>query len=312
MSSPPVDRILRETNLPTLVDVLAGLPPTDFQSLMLEVTKERAKGEKPGRILEQYRSNRFVQPSNVDPRTRLRFEQLAFEVASPQFEPIDLAPVCPLGATSSLSTVSQNNVVATVRNTEVVSDSTNCMALECALRRRELLRHGKPLERVRLCSAHRLTRAQTFSGPATFAHFQVFSLCTSGRDEGNSVFEFESLQEQISIYLRLLARMTALRTRLELTDFTESLGDELKERVMLPLVSQFPVEVRLAPERVSGRGYYDRICFQIIAQMPNGEELSVADGGFTSWTAQLLSNQKERLLISGIGAQRMCSLFEFR
>ena len=28
------------------------------------------------------------------------------------------------------------------------------------------------------------------------------------------------------------------------------------------------------------------------------------DGGFTTWTQQLLSNNKERLLISGLGTER--------
>jgi hypothetical protein len=35
----------------------------------------------------------------------------------------------------------------------------------------------------------------------------------------------------------------------------------------------------------------------------------LVDGGFTNWTQQLLSNQKERLLISGIGTERLCSVF---
>jgi hypothetical protein len=33
------------------------------------------------------------------------------------------------------------------------------------------------------------------------------------------------------------------------------------------------------------------------------------DGGFTTWTQLLLSNRKERLLISGLGTERLCSQF---
>lgn len=33
------------------------------------------------------------------------------------------------------------------------------------------------------------------------------------------------------------------------------------------------------------------------------------DGGFTTWTQQVLSNIKERLLISGLGIERLCSQF---
>jgi hypothetical protein len=44
-------------------------------------------------------------------------------------------------------------------------------------------------------------------------------------------------------------------------------------------------------------------CYQV-----NGEYLLV-DGGFSTWIQQLLSNQKERFLISGLGSERVCSVF---
>jgi hypothetical protein len=40
-----------------------------------------------------------------------------------------------------------------------------------------------------------------------------------------------------------------------------------------------------------------------------GTDYSIVDGGFTDWTQQLLSNRKERLLISGMGSERFVSLF---
>jgi hypothetical protein len=54
-------------------------------------------------------------------------------------EIIDLSPLPPLGTTSILTTVNQNNVVSTVRNVEVAADTTNLLALECAKQRQELL-----------------------------------------------------------------------------------------------------------------------------------------------------------------------------
>ena len=38
------------------------------------------------------------------------------------------------------------------------------------------------------------------------------------------------------------------------------------------------------------------------------DELFIADGGFTDWTAKLLNDAKERLLISGIGSERLIGL----
>jgi hypothetical protein len=40
-----------------------------------------------------------------------------------------------------------------------------------------------------------------------------------------------------------------------------------------------------------------------------GDEFPLVDGGFTTWTQQLLSNAKERLLISGLGTELLCSRF---
>ena len=40
-----------------------------------------------------------------------------------------------------------------------------------------------------------------------------------------------------------------------------------------------------------------------------GTEHELADGGFTNWTQKLLSDKKERLLISGMGTERIHALF---
>jgi hypothetical protein len=37
--------------------------------------------------------------------------------------------------------------------------------------------------------------------------------------------------------------------------------------------------------------------------------LELVDGGSVNWTQQFLSNAKERLVISGIGSERLCTKF---
>jgi len=72
--------------------------------------------------------------------------------------------------------VDQNWAVTTARNTEVVSDSTNALALECAVRRRALLRADpKSAEPVHLAASHRLLRARRYADPALASHFSVFA-----------------------------------------------------------------------------------------------------------------------------------------
>ena len=173
-----LERVVRQSGVADLLDLLSErLAPTDLQSLLIEVYRRRATRQAPADLLDQYRRNRFVQPSPMNPRAFLEVDRLAFSLASPPFEPIELSPLGPLGTTSVLTSVSQNVAVATARNTEVVSDSTNVLALECALRRRARSRvRSGASDRVRLCASHRLLRAQRFAGPNQFAHFRAFAL----------------------------------------------------------------------------------------------------------------------------------------
>src|SRR5258706_4065290 len=136
-----IDRIEREMGVPGLVTLLAErLTPTDLQSVMLEVYRQRARRQQPANLLADFESNRFVRPSTADPIRLLAWEQIAFAQLPAGFEALALSPVCPLGTNSAIALVDQNRVLSTIRNTAVVSDSTNVLALECALARTQLLR----------------------------------------------------------------------------------------------------------------------------------------------------------------------------
>lgn len=318
MAGEIVERILRESGSEELLEVLAErLAPTDLQSLLMEVYRRRAERQTPATLLEQYQRNRFVRPSPVPPPVLREFDRLAFALAAPAFEPIELGPVCPLGTSSVMADVDPRWSVATVRGTEVVSDATNVMALECAARRRGLLRSAAgTIERVRLCASHRLLRPQLVDRPGFFAHFQLFGLCTAGRDEGSYRFEIASLVEQIDFWLRLMAASGEIgcpmrEPRVALSDWTGGTHSEkLRVDLIEALAARFPgASLGFYPDRTMGRGYYEGVCFKIYARDPSGVEHELADGGFTPWTQRLLSNQKERLLISGIGTERVCTAF---
>jgi hypothetical protein len=47
--------------------------------------------------------------------------------------------------------------------------------------------------------------------------------------------------------------------------------------------------------------------FGIYVEDRTATEYFLVDGGFTNWTQQLLSDRKERLLISGLGSERFVS-----
>ena len=155
-----IERILRTAQVPDLLEVLTGrLSQSDLQSLLLEVYRNRARTLTPRHLLQQYEQNRFVQPAAVNPRQLLEFDRLAHSVLPSSFELLELSPVCPLGTNSVVAPVDQDNAVTTIRNTEVCSDSTNVLALECARRRRGSYRgKGHPEVDTKLCASHRLLR----------------------------------------------------------------------------------------------------------------------------------------------------------
>lgn len=310
-------RILQEAGVPELLEVLAErLSPTDLQSLLLEVYRQRAQRVTPANLMRQYEHNRFVQPAQVRPQQLLALEQFAFSLLPAGFEAVELSPVCPLGASSALSTVDQNWVVTTVRNTEVCADSTSVLALECARRRREAYRQrARPAEDTRLCASQRLLRAQVFEGPVSFAHFRLLSLCTAGRDRGAYGFEVKALLEHLRFYIKLLESAQAQgygleSVRVTLTAFNLAMFEALESGVLLPLAAEFPaVAFGFDQARESGRGYYAGAGLQVHARDLAGTEYFLVDGGFTDWTQRLLSNRKERLLTSGMGSERFLLCF---
>jgi len=203
-----VDRIEREAGVPGLASILAEkLDPTDLQSLLLEVYRMRAARRSPADVLLDHGRNRFVAPSPVTPARALEWELALLAELPPDFEAVTLSPVCPLGTSSVVAGVSQNWAVATSRNTEVVSDSSNVLALECALRRRKLLpEDGKSVAPVHLAASHRLLRTERFLRANSYAHFSTFVLCSAGRTRGGLEFELAQLKCHVAFYVRALRR----------------------------------------------------------------------------------------------------------
>ena len=300
-----LERVLRLVGLPDLVTHLVEtLSPTDLQTLLLALDSERAKHVTPARLLDQYQSSRFVKPAAVSAVRINHLEGLAFELVRGKFEALDLSPVCPLGSCSSLAPVSQNKVVSNSRNTEVVSDSTNVMALEAAVRRKRLMADGDRNGIVRLCSTHRLTRAQKFDSPGDLAHFRVFACITAGRDQGSRLFERSALAEHIGVYTSFVARLGFASPLVRVTDLSTTADATLDE-----LRSSFPnVQFEPEPERAAAKGYYDGLCYGMYLRDSQGEPVNVLDGGLTDWTQKLLSDRKEGLFISGLGMDRLCQL----
>jgi hypothetical protein len=294
MGSDALGRVAATLPAGALEALGAGLAPTDLQTLLLAVARERAARVTPAGLLRRRRADRFVRPSTADPRRLARLEARLWELLPDAFEGVELSPVVPLGTTSALGPTDQHRVVSTVRGTEVLSDPTNALALEAALRRA-----GGGPGTVRLAGCHRVLRAQPF--PAGWSqHFRLFALVSSARDTGSGRTEASLLAEHGAFYLQALRDLLPGRdVRLELSAFGAGpVADRLADTVVPALRGQGMVERDDA--RTRARGYYTSAALRITL---DGAE--VGDGGFTGWTASLLQDAKERCLISCVSTERL-------
>jgi hypothetical protein len=293
-----LDRVAREIGGMDVVDRLAALSGSDFTTMMLEVVRRRAARETPATVLRRYQHDRFVRPGGASWRSARRAEDVLLGCLPPDIEVVPLAPLVPLGTHSALATVSQHKVVTAVRACEVAADPTNALALEAAVRRA-----GRPQETVRLAAIQRVVRAQRF--PAGWAaHFPLFAMVTAGRDRGSRLFEEAAIAEQLRFAVAALRAAGVTRVQVALTPLSDA-GERIAAATAAALATE-PAEVITDDDRAGGRGYYRDLCFKVNA-LVDGTSSEIGDGGFTDWTARLLANGKERLLIAGYGLDRLAA-----
>jgi hypothetical protein len=302
------ERVLRTIGGPAAVDGLAGLSAADFTSLMLEVARRRAARETPASLLRRYRGDRFVQPASTDWQVIRTVEDAMTAHLLPGTDLLMLPPLVPFGTHSVLGPMSQDKVVSTLRAAEVAADPTNGLALEAAVRRR-----ANPRAVARLAALQRVVRRRP--QPGGLAHFSLLGLATAGRDSGGHRFEREAVAEHAR---SLVAGLTAAglgRAQLAVTPLSPA-GETISAALPAELADT-PVEVVLDRDRQAGRGYYRDLCFTLCVAVGERSEsepadrsadatwAEVGDGGFTDWTARLTASAKERLLISGVGIDRV-------
>jgi hypothetical protein len=302
-----VRRILRDIDAPELVELLGErVSGADLTSLLLEVFRRRASTLSPDRVMQQYRRDRFVAPAAASYRSLRRVEDAILASLPQDVEMMELAPLTPLGTHSTIASVDQNRVVATVRATEVAADPTNALALEAAVRRRTLpTSDATRREDVRLAAFQRVTRAQHFQEALAFSHFELFGLVTAGGAAAHLRFERTSATAHLRIVIDAVLNAGADGVQVELSDFGPP--GALIAAVRASLAPSPAVTVTDRPERKDGRGYYPGFCFKARAVVAD-RSFEVADGGHVDWTQRLLHSRKERLMITGVSVDRLAHL----
>ncbi len=132
-----LDRIVSKSGVPDLLKILTDrITPTDLQTLLLAVAETRSAHRTPAAVLRDYERSRFYGASPFSPSMFLRWDKAAAMATEGRFEALTLSPVAPLASCAAVASVSQNWSVPTMRTGEVVSDPTNILALEAAMRRK--------------------------------------------------------------------------------------------------------------------------------------------------------------------------------
>lgn len=313
MQNKIIERLDNDPHMKGLFMLLGEkLSNSDLQSLLIEAFRNRSLKTTPSKVLNEYRNNRFYSPSEFPQNLLNRFDLFAYSLLLGDWHSLDLSPVTPLGTCTSISNLSQNRMLSTIRLSEVVADSTNTMALKAALMRKKCLdSNAKSSKTINCCSSHRLLRAQNFEEDKFSAHFRVFALVSAGRDTGNFAFEMGQLEEHIRFYLTLCAKLDIIReAEVHVSDFTGKFSTTLLEEMFKRLGESFTVAgFLLTPDRAEARNYYSPLAFRIRFRDPEGEKWDIIDGGFTNWTQLLLNSKKERFLSSAIGTELLFRVF---
>jgi hypothetical protein len=277
---------------------LAG---SELWSLLLEVVRERARVRTPADVLAQYRRDRFVRPAAVDQRESIEIDRHLLAAAA-GFTALELSPVAPLAATSVMGATDQHRVLSALRGTEVVSDPTNVLALECADR---LAR--APGEPVRLATSQRVVRAQQVPDKPGFApHFRIFVLATGARETAEHAATAGALVDHVHTLLAALDRLEqhgyafgARRLDVLATAERAAVGDRVAAAVR-----GVPVERTLLAHPYYSGG----VRFMLWVTSPDGP-VPLGDGGAFDWLARLTTNRRNVFVASGLGAQLVALLF---
>lgn len=279
-----------------LVTILAEeLSGSDLNSLLLEVFDRKTSQLKPAQLLQQYRTNRFVQPAAVNVlQLRTREIETLQLLEQNGFAPLELSPVSLLGTCAVVAPVNQKKITSATRGTEVLSDATNAIALHIAAQKKQ-----QEATVQKYCATHRHVRTPPVKVKGHSPHFTIACCVSTGLDTGGFTFEINAIREHFRVLQAVLTQVFHVKVqyfKLQPRDGYKQ-GDQFINTVFDDIRDDFPVVLDAS---ATPNEYYQGIQYKAVIHV-HGEEIEIADGGFVNWTQQLLENKKERCFISGVG-----------
>ncbi len=309
--------IFKHLDEPAVRRLSAELGGSELHAVLMHVMRGRARRRTPKDLLAQYRADAFCAPAPTDLRESVAVDGHLLAAAD-AFEAIELSPVAPLGVSSAVAQTGQNRVLSALRMTEVVSDPTNVLALECARRLR--VNHDTP---VHLVTSQRVLRAQPVPKlPGHSQHFRIFVLASGAPEAKDHAFTVETFVLHIRTMLRALDRLEqhgyafgARRVDILATSQRQALGDRIEEALGITtpanLLTSNPrtreprtrEPVKVVRTALEHPYYSGGLRYQIWVIAPDGSEVPLVDGGAFDWLAKLAANRRAVYIATGAGAQ---------
>ena len=157
-------------------------------------------------MLERYINNsEYFAPSDVPLDKNLKYSLVFLDLLPDYYSTLDLSMINPFGTNSSISELSQNLMLTTIKNSEVCGDPTTALTLEACRRRKKIINGNNDIyEEVNLATANQVLRMQRFDKSKGYMqHFNLFGMVSSTRRKPNVRFDIIKIKEQLSIWLRL-------------------------------------------------------------------------------------------------------------
>ena len=353
---------------------LINLDNRILNTLFLEIFEQRSKNINSYDVLNKYSNNyEFFCPSQADLRIINEYNQLFLDCLPSKYEAIELSPIVPFGSNSSITNLSQKNILTTTRNSEVCSDATTALTFEACKRRSEIKKNPLDINKeVNLATIKKVLRMQRFDKEKGFLqHFGQFAVLTAGRK--NNVFDYEKIKEHIKLWLDVLLKLKdnefyigklnvgicdigiiehfinnefvdrAVLNKNSFNDFElfKELNIELDPKITkytdlserqielykLHMIKRYiekiskmiteleneykDVNFYIEMDRKGGLGYYTGLCFHIYSET-NGLVMPICDGGIPAWNSQILRDNKETSVVSGMGSELVLNLYSKR
>jgi len=353
-----------------IITILKSIPPHVLTSALIYYYKNKVDTTTPNKLLKDYEmKSNFFRNSKISLRESANNTLLFLDCLPNTYNAVDLSPISPLGSNSIITSISQNNVLSTIRNSEVCADPTTALVLEACLRRKESRK--KENNEINMATVTRVVRMQKFDNPHFLQHFSLLALASVYYTKFDRIESYKKIIEHISIYIDFLFHMntkdysikdielllSSIQIQQEIINtLPANKQQELKRHslddcydffvennidcpsiiysediinnictkifsidkqhnfscfikmifndIIYDLKAKYPdIKIGFDLSRKAGMGYYKDICFHLNAKNNNGETYTLADGGEANWGALLLSDMKERTIVSGLGLE---------